>query len=96
MHDFDVVEEDFLTDEDLDCDVVVLMYDASDKTSFETVAILYRNHFLNPSPASAPFMPPVLICGAKSDRVEVRQVSNSLFTAMHSALIAFINSPCNS
>ncbi|XP_075262663.1 mitochondrial Rho GTPase 2-like [Convolutriloba macropyga] len=73
MHDFDVVEEDFLTDEDLDCDVVVLMYDASDKTSFETVAILYRNHFLNPSPASAPFMPPVLICGAKSDRVEVRQ-----------------------
>ncbi|XP_063725397.1 mitochondrial Rho GTPase 2-like isoform X2 [Symsagittifera roscoffensis] len=87
MHDFDVAENDILTDEDLDCDVVVLMYDASDSYSFETVAILYRNHFLNPTcppiasssqlTSSRPsvVMPPprVLICGAKSDRAEVKQ-----------------------
>ena len=47
MHDFDVVKDDLLTDEDLDCDVIALMYDASDKNSFENVAVLYRNHFLD-------------------------------------------------
>ena len=71
MHDFDVTKDEILTDEDLDCDVIVLMYDASDRTSFETVAMLYKNHFIN-RPLNS-FTPPVLICGAKSDRIEVKQ-----------------------
>ena len=84
MHDFDVVKDDLLTDEDLDCDVIALMYDASDKNSFENVAVLYRNHFLHSkswsgrggrpgSMSLSNFTPPVLICGAKSDRLEVKQ-----------------------
>ena len=45
LHEIDVGLQDELTSEDLECDVVCLMYDISDPRTFEYCAKSYKVHF---------------------------------------------------
>nr|XP_023685680.1 mitochondrial Rho GTPase 1-A-like isoform X4 [Paramormyrops kingsleyae] len=59
-------DTDFLSETDLSCDVVCLLYDVSNPRSFEFCARLYKNHFMDSRT-------PCLLVGAKADLPEVRQ-----------------------
>ncbi|XP_062389104.1 mitochondrial Rho GTPase 1-A isoform X2 [Sardina pilchardus] len=59
---------DFLSDTDLACDVVCLIYDVSNPRSFEYCAKAYKRYFMDSKT-------PCMIIAAKSDLHEVRQQS---------------------
>ncbi|KAI1884087.1 hypothetical protein AGOR_G00222770 [Albula goreensis] len=58
---------DFLSDSDLNCDVVCLVYDISNPRSFEYCAKLYKQYFLDSKT-------PCMVIAAKSDLHEARQL----------------------
>lgn len=66
LHEIDVELTDELTSDDLDCDVVCLMYDISDPRTFEYCAKMYKQHFEHSNI-------PCLLVAAKSDLHPVRQ-----------------------
>ncbi|XP_072021528.1 mitochondrial Rho GTPase 1-A-like isoform X2 [Amphiura filiformis] len=66
LHEIDVELTDELTSDDLDCDVVCLMYDISDPRTFEYCAKMYKQHFEHSNI-------PSLLVAAKSDLHPVRQ-----------------------
>ncbi|RVE69411.1 hypothetical protein OJAV_G00077680 [Oryzias javanicus] len=57
---------DFLSEADLACDVVCLVYDVSDPRSFEYCAKVYKQYFIDSKT-------PCVVIAAKSDLHEVRQ-----------------------
>ncbi|XP_038068688.1 mitochondrial Rho GTPase 1-A-like isoform X1 [Patiria miniata] len=66
LHEIDVGLQDELTSEDLECDVVCLMYDISDPRTFEYCAKSYKQHFESSHI-------PCLFVASKSDMHPVRQ-----------------------
>ncbi|XP_018612832.1 mitochondrial Rho GTPase 1-A isoform X2 [Scleropages formosus] len=59
-------DPDFLSEGDLSCDAVCLVYDISNPRSFEYCARVYKQYFLDSRT-------PCLVVGAKADLPEVRQ-----------------------
>ncbi|XP_015419617.1 PREDICTED: mitochondrial Rho GTPase 1 [Myotis davidii] len=64
MH--DISESEFLTEAEIFCDVVCLVYDVSNPKSFEYCARIFKQHFMDSRM-------PCLIIAAKSDLHEVKQ-----------------------
>ncbi|XP_053512065.1 mitochondrial Rho GTPase 1 isoform X2 [Artibeus jamaicensis] len=64
MH--DISESEFLTEAEIICDVVCLVYDVSNPKSFEYCARIFKQHFMDSRI-------PCLIIAAKSDLHEVKQ-----------------------
>ncbi|XP_054429122.1 mitochondrial Rho GTPase 1 isoform X1 [Pteronotus mesoamericanus] len=64
MH--DISESEFLTEAEIICDVVCLVYDVSNPRSFEYCARIFKQHFMDSRI-------PCLIIAAKSDLHEVKQ-----------------------
>ncbi|XP_069050748.1 mitochondrial Rho GTPase 1-A isoform X1 [Lepisosteus oculatus] len=59
-------DSEFLSDTDLSCDVVCLVYDSSNPRSFEFCAKIFKQHFMDSKT-------PCMIVAAKSDLHEVKQ-----------------------
>ncbi|PIK57707.1 putative mitochondrial Rho GTPase 1-A isoform X1 [Apostichopus japonicus] len=66
LHEIDVGLTDELTSEDLECDVVCLMYDISDPRTFEYCARMYKLHFEKSNT-------PCLLVAGKSDKHPAKQ-----------------------
>uniref|UniRef100_A0A8C0NIW6 Mitochondrial Rho GTPase n=1 Tax=Canis lupus familiaris TaxID=9615 RepID=A0A8C0NIW6_CANLF len=62
----DISESEFLTEAEIICDVVCLVYDVSNSKSFEYCARIFKQHFMDSRI-------PCLIIAAKSDLHEVKQ-----------------------
>ncbi|XP_004684937.1 PREDICTED: mitochondrial Rho GTPase 1 isoform X2 [Condylura cristata] len=62
----DISESEFLTEAEIICDVVCLVYDVSNPKSFEYCARIFKQHFMDSRI-------PCLIVAAKSDLHEVKQ-----------------------
>ncbi|XP_049984539.1 mitochondrial Rho GTPase 1 [Alexandromys fortis] len=62
----DISESEFLTEEEIICDVVCLVYDVTNPKSFEYCARIFKQHFMDSRI-------PCLIVAAKSDLHEVKQ-----------------------
>uniref|UniRef100_A0A8C5NWR3 Mitochondrial Rho GTPase n=1 Tax=Jaculus jaculus TaxID=51337 RepID=A0A8C5NWR3_JACJA len=62
----DVTESEFLTEAEIICDVVCLVYDVTNPKSFEYCARIFKQHFMDSRI-------PCLIVAAKSDLHEVKQ-----------------------
>ncbi|XP_074176808.1 mitochondrial Rho GTPase 1 isoform X2 [Rhinolophus sinicus] len=62
----DISESEFLTEAEIICDVVCLVYDVSNPKSFEYCARIFKQHFMDSRI-------PCLIIAAKSDLHEVKQ-----------------------
>uniref|UniRef100_A0A8C8DUJ5 Ras homolog family member T1a n=1 Tax=Oryzias sinensis TaxID=183150 RepID=A0A8C8DUJ5_9TELE len=61
-----IPDVDFLSEEELACDVVCLVYDVNDPRSFEYCAKVYKQYFIDSKT-------PCVVIAAKSDLHEVRQ-----------------------
>lgn len=62
----DISESEFLTEAEIICDVVCLVYDVTNPKSFEYCARIFKQHFMDSRI-------PCLIVAAKSDLHEVKQ-----------------------